>query len=72
MKVIIMVSTKKIFVQDKRAILGPKIALPYNSGSAVRVFQKFCRMKGANKYMEILLVIFREKIHLGQFELFRL
>ena len=49
------------FVQDKWAILGPKMAHPYNSGSALRIFLKFCRMKGANMYMEILLVVFREK-----------
>ena len=36
----------------------------HKSGSAVRIFKKFCRMKGANSYMEILLVVFREKIHL--------
>ena len=29
-------------------------------------------MKGANKYMEISLVVFWEKIHLGQFDLFSL
>ena len=49
------------FVRDKWAILGPKMAHPYNSGSALRIFLKFCRMKVANMYMEILLVVFREK-----------
>ena len=29
-------------------------------------------MKGANRHMKILLVVFREKIHLGQFDLFSL
>ena len=33
----------------KWAILGPKIAHPHNSGSAGRVFFKFCIMKGANR-----------------------
>ena len=61
MKVIIMVCTKKNFVQDKWAILGPKMAHPHNSGSTLRVFLKFCRMKGANRYMKISLVVFREK-----------
>ena len=42
---------------------------PHNSGLALRIFLKFCRMKGANKYMKILLVVFQEKIHLGQFGL---
>ena len=46
MKVIIMVCTKKNFVQDKWAILGPKMAHPHNSESAVRIFIEFCRMKG--------------------------
>ena len=45
MKVVIMACTKKKFVQDKWAILGPKMAHPHNSGSAVRIFLKFCRMK---------------------------
>ena len=31
------------------AILGPKIAHPHNSGSALRIFLKFCTMKMANK-----------------------
>ena len=33
-----MVSTEKNFVQDKWAILGPKMAHPHNSGSALRSF----------------------------------
>ena len=37
------------------------MAHPHNSGSAQRVFIKFYRMKGANMYMKILLVVFREK-----------
>ena len=48
------------------------MAHPGNSGSALRMFLKFCKMKGANRYMKILLVVFREKIHLGQFDLFSL
>ena len=55
MKVIIMVCTKKKIVHDKWVILGPKMAYPHNSGSP---FLKFCRMKGANKYIKILLIIF--------------
>ena len=72
MKVIIMVCTKKNFVEDKWVVLGPKMTYPHNSGTALRIFLKFCRMKGTNRYMEILLVVFREKIHLGQFDLFSL
>ena len=37
------------------------MAHPHNSGSALRIFLKFRRMKGANRYMEVLLVAFREK-----------
>ena len=53
-------------------ILVPKMAHPHKSGSALRIYLKFCRMKGANRYMEILLVVFPEKNHLGQFDLFSL
>ena len=43
-----MVCTKKWLVQDKWVILDSKMAYPHNSGSALRIFEKFCRMKGAN------------------------
>ena len=72
MKVIIMVYTQKNFVLEKWAILGQRMAFPQNSGSALRIFLKFCRMKGANRYMKILLVVFQEKNHLEQFDLFSL
>ena len=52
-------------MQDKWSILGPKTAHPHNSGSSLRVFLEFCRMIGANKYMKILLVVFREKNPFG-------
>ena len=39
-------------------MLGPKMAPPYNSESILRIFLKFYRMKGAYKYMKILLVFF--------------
>ena len=51
-----MVCVKKKFVQDKWAILGLKMAHPHNSGSALRIFLKFYRMKEADRYMKILLV----------------
>ena len=51
---------QKIFVQYKCAILGSKMAHSHNSGSALRIFLKFYRMKGANRYIKILLVVFRE------------
>ena len=33
----------------KWAILGPRITYPHNSGSAGRIFLKFCPMKRANR-----------------------
>ena len=48
----------------------PENGTSHNSGSAVRIFKKICRMKGANRYMKVLLVVFWEKIHVGQFDLF--
>ena len=46
---------QKKFVQEKWAILGLKVPHPHNSGLALRMFKKFCRMKEANKYMKILI-----------------
>ena len=63
---------QKKIIQDKWAILGSKMVHPHNSGLAIRIYLQFWRMKGANRYMDILLVIFREKIHLMQFDLFSL
>ena len=56
------------FVQDKWDILGLKMAHPDNSRSALRIL-KFSRMKVGNRYMKILL-FFKKKFHLGQFDLF--
>ena len=39
----------KIFVWGKWTILGPKTVHPHNSGSAVRIFFKFCTMKRVNR-----------------------
>ena len=61
---------KKIF-QDKWAILCPKMAHPDNSGSALRVLLRFCKMKKANRYMKIFL-FFEKKFHFGQFDFFSL
>ena len=41
------------------------MAHPHNSGLAIRTFLKFCRMKGAHRYMKVLLVVFLEKISFG-------
>ena len=52
---------QKNFVQGKWAILNLKMAHLHNSGLVLRIFLKFCRMKGANRYMKNLLVVFWEK-----------
>ena len=41
------------------------MAHPHNSGSALRISLKFSRMKGTNRYMKILLVVFGEKNSFG-------
>ena len=56
---------QKNFVQGKWAILSPKMAHPHDSGSVLRIFLKFCRMKEAIRYMKILLVFFWEKNSIG-------
>ena len=47
---------QKKFVQERWAILSPKMAHPHNSVSTVRIFLKFFVMKGADSYIEVLLV----------------
>ena len=38
----------------------------HNSGLALRIFLKFCKIKGAERYIIILLAVFPEKkIYLG-------
>ena len=54
---VIMVFTKNI-VQDKLGYFGPTMAHSHNSGLALRIFLTFYRMKGADRYMIILLVVF--------------
>ena len=57
--------SKKIIFGEKWTILNPilgsKMAHAHNSGSAVRIFSKFCTMKEANRYMEIILMAFPKK-----------
>ena len=64
----IIVFPKKSFLVGKWAILGLKMAHLHNSVSALRIFFKFCTMKGANKYMEIILMTFPEKSCLAQLD----
>ena len=51
--------------QEKWAIWSPQMAHPHNSGSTLRVFLKFFRLKGVNKFMKNLFVVFREKTSFG-------
>ena len=43
----------KYFVQDKWAILDPKIAHSHNSGLGLRIFKNFCRLKGTWKFYQL-------------------
>ena len=36
---------------------GPENGTSHNYGLALKIFLKFCHMKGANRYMKILLVL---------------
>ena len=45
----------------KWAIFGPKIVHPLNSGSAGRIFFKFCTVKVDNRQMRIILIILQKK-----------
>ena len=57
---------QNIFVQDKWTILVPKMVLILITLNQLYDFlKKFCRMKGANRYIKILLVVFREKDSFG-------
>ena len=58
---VILIIFQKMFVWGKWTILDPKMAHSHNSWSALRIFLKFNKIKGANRYMKILLVVFREK-----------
>ena len=61
--------TKMNHFVDKWTILCLKMAHPDNSGSALKILLRFCRIKGANRYIKILL-FFKKKFHFGQYDLF--
>ena len=46
-----------------------KLAGPHNSGCALRIFLKFCTMKGAKRHMNFMFVVFTKKILLRVNEL---
>ena len=54
----ILIILQKKIVCGKWTIFGPKMVHPHNSGLAPKILSKFCRMKGASRYMKILLAVF--------------
>ena len=50
----------------KWAILGPKIAHPHNSGSAGIIFLTFYTIKGANRWMRMILIILQKNFIWGK------
>ena len=58
-------------VQDKWVISDLKKTHPRNSKLALKMFFKFCTMKGAHRYIKILLVAFRSlfTVWLGMVEI---
>ena len=53
--------SEKILFPGKRVILGIKMVRPHNFGSAVRIFLKFCTMKGTKRYIKLILMVFLKK-----------
>ena len=68
---VIMVCTKKVSFRTN-GLFEPKNGTSSYLWIGSKNFLKFGRMKGAHRYMEILLVAFQEKIHLGQSDPFSL
>ena len=52
---------KKIIFRGKEAIFGLKMACPHHFCSSVRIFLKFCQLKGTERYMENVLMAFVKK-----------
>ena len=66
----ILIFSKKLFVWGKWTMLGPKKAHPHNFGSTVRIFLKFCTIKGANREMKVIIMVCTKKICSGQMDYF--
>ena len=56
-----IVFSQKILVWGKWTILDQKMVHPHNSGSALRIFLKFCTVKGGNRLMKVTLMVFTKK-----------
>ena len=61
MKNALLVFLEKSSFWGKWAILGPKMACPYNFGSTLSIFLRFCRIKGVKRYMELVFMVFLKK-----------
>ena len=64
MKVIIIVCTKRNMLMTNGSFWSRKRHILITLDQPEEFFSKFCRVKGANRYMKVLLVVFREKIQL--------
>ena len=67
MELMLMVFWKTNSNLGQMCHFGPKIACRDNSGSTLRNFLKFCLMKGAKRYMKIMMMVFSKKISMGHF-----
>ena len=56
---------KKNLIWGNGPFWAQKMVHPHNSGLTLRIFLKFCRLKGANRYMKVPFVVFLEKISFG-------
>ena len=52
-----MAFPKQLFFQQM-SHLGPRMANPHNSGSAIRIVLQFCTMKGIRRDMKTILMAF--------------
>ena len=52
----------KILIQRKWAILGPNMMHSHKFGSTLKMFLKFCTMKGVKRYMKISVMVFQKKL----------
>ena len=67
MEIILMAFPKKSCLRQM-SHLRPKVERPHNSGSAARIVLQCCIMKGANRDIEVILMVFlKKKNNLGQF-----
>ena len=53
--------SEKFIFRENWAILGLKMVHPHNFWSFLRIFLKFCTMKGVKRSMEITLTVFLKK-----------